>query len=179
MTRRALYQYGSLIPFDETGNVGLGLGTAISLGSITLIAPRRMPTPPSRSPERRWIGSSSGRARWTIRPSRARSPSSQTWRRSISSSRYSTSSVSGSTSSSRERRPRSRATSTRTFRRRRSSAARILTEARRPTAATAFRSSLAACARCAGRPGGSGRGGSAARLCGRRRPPKPCTRPGR
>jgi alkyl sulfatase BDS1-like metallo-beta-lactamase superfamily hydrolase len=39
MTRRALYQYGSLIPFDEKGNVGLGLGTAISLGTITLIAP--------------------------------------------------------------------------------------------------------------------------------------------
>jgi alkyl sulfatase BDS1-like metallo-beta-lactamase superfamily hydrolase len=39
MTRRALYQYGSLIPFDEKGNVGLGLGTSISLGSITLIAP--------------------------------------------------------------------------------------------------------------------------------------------
>jgi alkyl sulfatase BDS1-like metallo-beta-lactamase superfamily hydrolase len=39
MTRRALYQYGSLIPFDERGNVGLGLGTAISLGTITLIAP--------------------------------------------------------------------------------------------------------------------------------------------
>jgi alkyl sulfatase BDS1-like metallo-beta-lactamase superfamily hydrolase len=39
MTRRALYQYGSLIPFDEQGNVGLGLGTAISLGTITLIAP--------------------------------------------------------------------------------------------------------------------------------------------
>jgi alkyl sulfatase BDS1-like metallo-beta-lactamase superfamily hydrolase len=39
MTRRALYQYGSLIPFDAKGNVGLGLGTAISLGSITLIAP--------------------------------------------------------------------------------------------------------------------------------------------
>jgi alkyl sulfatase BDS1-like metallo-beta-lactamase superfamily hydrolase len=39
MTRRALYQYGSLIPFDEQGNVGLGLGSAISLGTITLIAP--------------------------------------------------------------------------------------------------------------------------------------------
>ena len=39
MTRRALYQYGSLVPFDAQGNVGLGLGTAISLGSITLIAP--------------------------------------------------------------------------------------------------------------------------------------------
>ena len=39
MTRRALYQYGSLIPFDEKGNVGLGLGTSISLGTITLIAP--------------------------------------------------------------------------------------------------------------------------------------------
>ncbi len=39
MTRRALYQYGSLVPFDEKGNLGLGLGTAISLGTITLIAP--------------------------------------------------------------------------------------------------------------------------------------------
>jgi alkyl sulfatase BDS1-like metallo-beta-lactamase superfamily hydrolase len=39
MTRRALYQYGSLVPFDEKGNVGLGLGTSISLGTITLIAP--------------------------------------------------------------------------------------------------------------------------------------------
>ena len=39
MTRRALYQYGSLVPFDEKGNVGLGLGSAISLGTITLIAP--------------------------------------------------------------------------------------------------------------------------------------------
>ncbi len=39
MTRRALYQYGSLLPSDEKGNVGLGLGSAISLGSITLIAP--------------------------------------------------------------------------------------------------------------------------------------------
>lgn len=39
MTRRALYQYGSLIPFDEKGNVGLGLGSSISLGSVTLIAP--------------------------------------------------------------------------------------------------------------------------------------------
>jgi alkyl sulfatase BDS1-like metallo-beta-lactamase superfamily hydrolase len=39
MTRRALYQYGSLVPFDEKGNVGLGLGSAISLGTITLVAP--------------------------------------------------------------------------------------------------------------------------------------------
>jgi alkyl sulfatase BDS1-like metallo-beta-lactamase superfamily hydrolase len=39
MTRRALYQYGSLVPFDEKGNLGLGLGTTISLGTITLIAP--------------------------------------------------------------------------------------------------------------------------------------------
>jgi alkyl sulfatase BDS1-like metallo-beta-lactamase superfamily hydrolase len=39
MTRRALYQYGSLIPFDEKGNVGLGLGMAVSLGAIGLIAP--------------------------------------------------------------------------------------------------------------------------------------------
>ncbi len=26
MTRRALYQYGALLPFDAKGNVGLGLG---------------------------------------------------------------------------------------------------------------------------------------------------------
>jgi alkyl sulfatase BDS1-like metallo-beta-lactamase superfamily hydrolase len=39
MSRRALYQYGSMIPFDEKGNVGLGLGMAVSNGSITLIPP--------------------------------------------------------------------------------------------------------------------------------------------
>jgi len=39
MSRRAFYQYGSMIPFDEKGNVGLGLGTSVSLGTITLIAP--------------------------------------------------------------------------------------------------------------------------------------------
>ncbi len=39
MTRRALYQYGSLIPFDAKGNIGLGLGMAVSTGAITLIAP--------------------------------------------------------------------------------------------------------------------------------------------
>ena len=27
MTRRAIYQYGSLLPFDAKGNVGLGLGS--------------------------------------------------------------------------------------------------------------------------------------------------------
>ena len=50
MTRRALYQYGSLIPIDAKGNVGLGLGTAISTGTITLIPPtERSPSPARRS----------------------------------------------------------------------------------------------------------------------------------
>jgi len=40
MSRRALYQYGAMLPFDEKGNVGLGLGMAVShLGTITLIPP--------------------------------------------------------------------------------------------------------------------------------------------
>ncbi|MBS1881300.1 MAG: MBL fold metallo-hydrolase, partial [Actinobacteria bacterium] len=39
MSRRALYQYGSMLPWDEKGNVGIGLGTAVSQGTITLIPP--------------------------------------------------------------------------------------------------------------------------------------------
>jgi alkyl sulfatase BDS1-like metallo-beta-lactamase superfamily hydrolase len=39
MTRRALYQYGSLLPSDPKGQVGIGLGTGISTGAITLIPP--------------------------------------------------------------------------------------------------------------------------------------------
>ncbi len=39
MTRRALYQYGALMPSDAKGQVGLGLGTGISTGTVTLIAP--------------------------------------------------------------------------------------------------------------------------------------------
>jgi hypothetical protein len=58
MTRRALYQYGSLVSFDEKDNVGLGLGSAISLGTITLIAPTESPARsqhrpgPRRTPKR-------------------------------------------------------------------------------------------------------------------------------
>lgn len=40
MSRRAMYQYGSMLPWDEKGNVGLGLGMAVSHGgAITLIPP--------------------------------------------------------------------------------------------------------------------------------------------
>ena len=41
MTRRALYQYGVLLPSDPKGQVGIGLGTGISSGEITLIPPTR------------------------------------------------------------------------------------------------------------------------------------------
>ncbi len=39
MTRRAFYMYGNLLPADEKGQVGAGLGTTASEGTITLIAP--------------------------------------------------------------------------------------------------------------------------------------------
>ncbi len=39
MTRRALYQYGVLLPCDPKGQVGIGLGTGMSTGAITLIPP--------------------------------------------------------------------------------------------------------------------------------------------
>ena len=39
MSRRALYQYGAMLPFDEKGNVGIGLGSAVSTGLVTLIPP--------------------------------------------------------------------------------------------------------------------------------------------
>lgn len=39
MTRRALYQYGALLPSDPKGQVGIGLGTGVSTGAITLIPP--------------------------------------------------------------------------------------------------------------------------------------------
>ncbi len=41
MTRRALYQYGALLPSDPKGQVGIGLGTGVSSGEITLIPPTR------------------------------------------------------------------------------------------------------------------------------------------
>ena len=39
MTRRASYMFGSLLPKDEKGNVGVGIGQAISSGQVTLIEP--------------------------------------------------------------------------------------------------------------------------------------------
>lgn len=39
MTRRAMYQFGPLLAPDEKGTVGVGIGSAISLGTITLIPP--------------------------------------------------------------------------------------------------------------------------------------------
>ena len=39
MTRRSMYQFGVLLVPDEMGTVGAGIGSAISLGTITLIPP--------------------------------------------------------------------------------------------------------------------------------------------
>jgi len=39
MTRRASYMFGSLLPKDQKGGVGVGLGKAISSGQVTLIEP--------------------------------------------------------------------------------------------------------------------------------------------
>jgi len=39
MTRRAQYQFGTALPFNERGAVGSGLGKALSVGSLGLIAP--------------------------------------------------------------------------------------------------------------------------------------------
>lgn len=39
MSRRAMYQFGPLLAPDEKGTVGVGIGSAISLGTITLIPP--------------------------------------------------------------------------------------------------------------------------------------------
>ncbi len=39
MTRRAQYQFGTALPWNERGMIGTGLGKATSLGSIGLIAP--------------------------------------------------------------------------------------------------------------------------------------------
>jgi alkyl sulfatase BDS1-like metallo-beta-lactamase superfamily hydrolase len=39
MTRRAMYQFGPLLAPDDKGTVGVGLGTGVSLGTVTLIAP--------------------------------------------------------------------------------------------------------------------------------------------
>jgi alkyl sulfatase BDS1-like metallo-beta-lactamase superfamily hydrolase len=39
MSRRASYMYGNLLPPDPKGQVGAGLGTTTSAGTVTLIAP--------------------------------------------------------------------------------------------------------------------------------------------
>ncbi len=39
MTRRSMYQFGVLLAPDEMGTVGAGIGSAISLGTITLVPP--------------------------------------------------------------------------------------------------------------------------------------------
>lgn len=39
MSRRATYMYGNLLPADATGQVGAGLGTTTSAGTVTLIPP--------------------------------------------------------------------------------------------------------------------------------------------
>ncbi len=39
MSRRASYMYGNLLPKDEKGNVGAGLGSTTSSGTVTLISP--------------------------------------------------------------------------------------------------------------------------------------------
>ncbi|NAW60308.1 MULTISPECIES: alkyl/aryl-sulfatase [unclassified Vibrio] len=39
MSRRASYMYGNLLPADPRGQVGAGLGTTTSAGTVTLIAP--------------------------------------------------------------------------------------------------------------------------------------------
>ena len=44
MTRRASYMFGSLLPKDEKGGVGVGLGKAISSGEVTLIEPTEIIT---------------------------------------------------------------------------------------------------------------------------------------
>ncbi|MGK2933459.1 MAG: alkyl/aryl-sulfatase [Solirubrobacterales bacterium] len=39
MTRRAMFQFGGLLAADPKGTVGVGLGTGVSLGTVTLLAP--------------------------------------------------------------------------------------------------------------------------------------------
>lgn len=39
MTRRAMYQFGALLAPDDQGTVGTGLGSGVSLGTVTLIQP--------------------------------------------------------------------------------------------------------------------------------------------
>ncbi len=39
MTRRVTYMFGNLLPIDQKGGVGVGLGPAVSAGNVTLIKP--------------------------------------------------------------------------------------------------------------------------------------------
>lgn len=45
MSRRAMYQFGSLLPPGERGHVDTGLGKALARGTLTLIAPTDLITP--------------------------------------------------------------------------------------------------------------------------------------
>ncbi|MDM4765050.1 alkyl sulfatase dimerization domain-containing protein [Pelomonas sp. SE-A7] len=47
MSRRALYQFGPLLPRSATGQVDAGLGKSVAFGSITLIPPTRLIEKPS------------------------------------------------------------------------------------------------------------------------------------
>src|SRR5208282_6257455 len=42
MLRRAQYQFGSMLPRSERGQVDTGLGKSVSLGTVTLIAPTNL-----------------------------------------------------------------------------------------------------------------------------------------
>ncbi|MDQ2700459.1 MAG: MBL fold metallo-hydrolase [Actinomycetota bacterium] len=44
MTRRAMFQFGGLLPPDEKGTVGVGLGGGVSLGTVTLLPPTDLVT---------------------------------------------------------------------------------------------------------------------------------------
>jgi alkyl sulfatase BDS1-like metallo-beta-lactamase superfamily hydrolase len=44
MSRRAAYQYGNLLPPDEKGQIGAGLGSTTSTGTVTLIPPTNIIT---------------------------------------------------------------------------------------------------------------------------------------
>ena len=42
MLRRALFQFGAMLPRGERGQVDTGLGKSVSLGTVTLIPPTNL-----------------------------------------------------------------------------------------------------------------------------------------
>jgi len=66
MSRRASYMYGNLLPPDPKGQIGAGLGTTTSAGTVTLIPPTDLITKsPTRNSTRhsntfRGVGSGGG-----------------------------------------------------------------------------------------------------------------------